>query len=96
MSQPSKTAILVAAARALGARDRDPKVRNPDWLAERLLGPEERVLLAPFGGLIDEASEQADKNIEVPIARLLIPRTHFIDARLEAAVAEGIANAVIR
>jgi methyltransferase (TIGR00027 family) len=93
--QPSKTSILVAAARALGARERDPKVRNPDWLAERLVGPEERALLGPFAGLIDGSSEQADKNTEVPIARLLIPRTHFIDARLEAAVAGGIAQLVI-
>jgi len=36
--QPSRTSILVAAARAVGARDPDEKVRNPDHLAERLLG----------------------------------------------------------
>ena len=87
---PSITSILVAAARALGARDRDPQVRNPDWLAERLVGPNERALLGPVNTLLDQSFD-----IEVPIARLLIPRTHFIDARLKTAVGEGIAQLVI-
>jgi hypothetical protein len=39
---PSKTSIWAAASRALGARDPDPTVRNPDWLAEHVIGPEER------------------------------------------------------
>jgi O-methyltransferase involved in polyketide biosynthesis len=85
MCQPSISSILVAAARALGARDRDPQVRNPDWLAERLVGPNERALLGPVDPLLDQSFD-----IEVPIARLLIPRTHFIDARLKTAVGEGI------
>src|SRR5215471_14422427 len=92
MDQLSKTSILVAAARALGARDRDAQVRNPDWLAERLVGPEERALLGPFDALLERSFEQ---NIEVTIARLLIPRTHFIDARLKTAIGEGIAQLVI-
>ncbi len=96
MGQPSRTSILVAAARALGARERDPQVRNPDWLAERLLGPEERALLGPSAALLDRSSEQADKNTEVLIARLLIPRTHFIDARLEAAVGEAVFRPLFR
>ena len=90
MCQPSITSILVAAARALGARDRDPQVRNPDWLAERLVGPNERALLGPVDALLDQSFD-----IEVPIARLLIPRTHFIDARLKTAVGEGIGQLVI-
>ena len=43
---PSKTSIYTAAARAYGARDWDPNVRNPDWLAEQLLGPAERSAIA--------------------------------------------------
>src|SRR5260370_1061323 len=31
--RPSRTSIMVAAARAFGAREPDPSVRNPDWLA---------------------------------------------------------------
>jgi len=34
----SKTSIYVAAGRAVGAREPDPSVRNPDFLAEQLLG----------------------------------------------------------
>ena len=34
----SRTCIYVAAGRAVGAREPDPTVRNPDDLAEQLLG----------------------------------------------------------
>ena len=42
---PSRTSILTAAARALGSREPDPSVRNPDWLADRLIGPAELKLI---------------------------------------------------
>ena len=42
---PSRTAVMTAAARAIGTYDPDPSVRNPDWLAEHFLGPTERRLL---------------------------------------------------
>jgi hypothetical protein len=34
----SKTSIYVAAGRAVGAREPDQSARNPDYLAEALLG----------------------------------------------------------
>ena len=43
---PSRTSILTAAARALGSREPDASVRNPDWLADRLIGPAELALIA--------------------------------------------------
>jgi hypothetical protein len=43
--QPSRTSIVVAALRAFGAREPDEIVRNPDWLAERLLTPEDLELI---------------------------------------------------
>ena len=96
MGQPSWTSILVAAARALGAREPDARVRNPDWLAERLLGPDERALLGgPLVAVLDQSSKEGNTNIEVVLARLLIPRTHFIDSRLEAAVRAGVTQVVI-
>jgi len=52
-------------------------------------------MLGPLAELLDRSSEQAGENTEVLIARLLIPRTRFIDARLEAAVEGGIAQLVI-
>ena len=38
--RPSFTAQAVCAFRAIGSHDPDPKVRNPDHLAEKMLGPE--------------------------------------------------------
>jgi len=42
---PSKTAIYIAAARAMGSKNPNAKERNPDYLAIRFLGPEERAIL---------------------------------------------------
>ncbi len=38
--QVSYTARACAAFRAIGAHNPDPKIRNPDYLAEKMLGPE--------------------------------------------------------
>jgi hypothetical protein len=35
---PSKTSVLAASLRAIGAKFPDPELRNPDYLAEKLLG----------------------------------------------------------
>ena len=43
--KPSKTSVWVLAARAIGARDPDPTTRNPDWLADPMMGPSERAIL---------------------------------------------------
>ena len=53
---PSKTAVWAAAARAVGAKDPDPKARNPDYLAIKFLGARERALLADY----DMAALDAD------------------------------------
>src|SRR4051812_31980345 len=45
---PSKTAVWAMAARALGAMDPDPALRNPDYLAIKFLGPRERALLSDY------------------------------------------------
>jgi methyltransferase (TIGR00027 family) len=90
MAQLSLTSIWVAAARAYGARDPDARVRNPDYLAERLLGPAERALLGdhPIVAALDQPYEQTRDSMEVGgLARMLTPRTRFIDDRLQAAVA---------
>jgi len=94
----SRTSIWAAAARAFGAREPDEHVRNPDWLAERFLGPDERALLGdhPLSSALDQPFELAAKNMEaMGAARILIPRTHFIDSRLEAAIREGATQIVI-
>jgi hypothetical protein len=72
--QPSKTSVWVLAARAIGARDSDPRVRNPDWLAERFLGPEERALIPdhPVIAGLDKDYREAMKEPETRARVLMV------------------------
>jgi hypothetical protein len=76
--QPSKTSIMVAAARAFTARDYDPSVRNPDWLAEHFLGPAERGLLPdePIVRALDEDYRTASARLPNP--GMFLVRTRFL------------------
>ncbi|HVZ23466.1 MAG TPA: SAM-dependent methyltransferase [Vicinamibacterales bacterium] len=93
----SRTCIYVAAGRAIGAKEPDSAVRNPDDLAERLLGdparygvdhPTVRALGLPY----DEAMASAEVMSTV---RMMMIRTRFIDEALERAVAAGVRQLVI-
>jgi methyltransferase (TIGR00027 family) len=95
---PSRTSILVAAARALGAREPDPSVRNPDWLAERLLGPEELELIQahPLSRALSKDYGEAVKDpYVIGLMLLLIVRTRYIDERLQRAVQNGAIQVAI-
>ena len=93
----SKTSLWVAAGRAIGAREPDPAARNPDHLAERLLGdlsgvgidhPVIRALSLPY--------DQAISNIEVlSNVRMMMVRTRFIDEALTRAIADGAQQVAI-
>ena len=93
----SKTAIWVAAARAIGAREPDPAVRNPDWLAEKLLGDAaERIIDHPIVRARQLDYDEAMQNTEIAdTVRAMIERTRFIDAALERAVADGATQVLI-
>jgi methyltransferase (TIGR00027 family) len=95
--QISKTAIWVAAARAVGAREPDPAARNPDHLAERLLGdPAALALEHPIVDALTQSYDEAMKNVEVVgNVRFMTVRTRFIDGALERAIAEGATQVVI-
>jgi methyltransferase (TIGR00027 family) len=96
--QPSRTSILVAAARAFGAREPDASVRNPDYLAERLLGPRELQLIAdhPIASALKDDYRQARQRFEVAgISNLLLARTRYIDEHLERALESGTQQVVI-
>lgn len=93
----SRTAAYVAAGRAVGAREPDPSVRNPDHLAEALLGDPSKLDLDL--GIVRALSldyDEAMKDFEVvnPV-RLMLVRTRFIDDALERAVANGATQVVI-
>ena len=95
--RPSKTSVYVAAGRAIGAREPDPSVRNPDSLAERLLG-------SPAGLGVDHPAVHAlgqdyakaiqDKEVLGSVIMMMI-RTRFIDDCLRRAIEAGATQVVI-
>ncbi len=93
----SKTAIWVAAARAIGAREPDSGVRNPDFLAERLLGdPAQLALEHPIVDALRASYDDAMQDIETAgIVRAMIERTRFIDDALERAIRAGATQVLI-
>jgi methyltransferase (TIGR00027 family) len=94
----SRTCLYVAAGRALGAREPDESIRNPDYLAERLLGPEERALVAdqPVVQALELDFAEARENVEaISQAVMMIIRTRFIEERLAHAIREGASQLVI-
>jgi methyltransferase (TIGR00027 family) len=96
--QPSRTSILVAAARAFGAREPDSTVRNPDFLAAKLIGPEEMALIAdhPMSAALEQEYETARQNPEVAgLSNTMLARTQFIDEHLKRAVKNGAEQVVI-
>ena len=100
VTQPAKisrTSIFVAAGRAVGAREPDPSVRNPDYLAEKLLGdPSTLDLDHPAVRALSLSYDDAMKDVEVVSnVRMMTIRTRFIDAALERAIAGGATQVVI-
>src|SRR5437762_1562867 len=92
---PSKTAVYVTAARALGSKDPDPQARNPDYLAIKFLGPRERAVLPdiPMDAL-DLDFDSAMKQLGLPVA-VMTYRTKRFDAALVDAVQNGARQVVV-
>jgi len=95
--QPSKTSIMVAGCRAFASHDPDPSIRNPDWLAEQLIGPQERALIpdTPSIKALSMPYEEGLKNGSIGVCRMMLIRTRFIDERLKEAVDGGAKQIVI-
>jgi methyltransferase (TIGR00027 family) len=94
---PSKTAVYVTAARAVGAKDPDPQRRNPDYLAIRLLGPRERAVLPdlPLDALdLDFAGAMRQLAVHLPVA-VMTYRTKAFDAALLDGVENGATQVVV-
>lgn len=88
---------MVAAGRAFGAREADASVRNPDWLAERLLGPEELELIDghPLSRALDNYQEASrDPQVAGTVVMMQV-RTRYIDQKLEQALRNGATQVVI-
>ena len=93
--KPSKTAIQAMALRAIGSHDPDPTVRNPDWLAERFLGAEERAQIPDLLAIraLSEDYREVMKRGAGPV-RIHTVRTKFIDEHLLKAVEAGAVQVV--
>jgi methyltransferase (TIGR00027 family) len=95
---PSRTSVLVAAARAFGSREPDEAVRNPDFLADCLLTASELALIEghPLSEMahISYAEGSQDPAMFM-IVWLLLARTKFIDEKLRDAVADGATQVAI-
>ena len=95
---PSRTAVLTAAARALGSREPDASVRNPDFLADRLIGSSELALIAehPIGHALDRDFDAAIADPDVfGFAWLMLVRTRCIDEWMRRAIERGATQLVI-
>jgi methyltransferase (TIGR00027 family) len=97
MDTVSRTAVWVAAARALGAREPDIEVRNPDYLAERLLGDLSQYDVdVPVIDALAGSYEDAMLDPETAgMVRAMTVRSRFIDDALERAVDEGAEQVLI-
>jgi len=99
--KPSKTSLLVAMWRAIGARNPDAEMRNPDYLAGRFLGAQERALMSETSTLpcLDMKFEEAmqclqDAGVTASFFNIL-SRTKHIEATLRQAVEGGTTQVVI-
>jgi len=99
--KPSLTALTVAAQRAIGAHCPDPLLRNPDFLAEKFLGPDVRAELAKRSPRMSRALGMGyDDAVRSITARenvfyALLARTKHIDAELKKCLANGAEQVVI-
>jgi methyltransferase (TIGR00027 family) len=96
--QPSRTSIVVAALRAFGAREPDAIVRNPDYLAERMLMPSDLQVISehPIAGALGEDYTKARQIREVAgMSNLMVVRTRYIDERLQRAIENGVSQIAI-
>ena len=95
---PSKTAVLIATARAVGSKDPNPEFRNPDNLAIKFLGPRERALLSPELDMsaLDLDFDTAMKRLGMHVgASTQMWRTKAFDAAMLDALRNGARQVVV-
>src|SRR5712691_9522795 len=94
----SRIALQAAAARAHTSHEPDPTVRNPDWLADPFLGPDEIALLDnhPIARAVNQDYRIANLDPDVvAVSRPVLVRTRFIDERFQHALRDGVSQVVI-
>jgi len=94
---PSKTAVWAAAARAVGSKNPNPELRNPDYLAIKFLGPRERAILPDYPmDALDLEYEGAMKQLgnRLPVMSHAF-RTKAFDAAMLDALHAGARQVVV-
>jgi methyltransferase (TIGR00027 family) len=93
----SRTSIYTAAGRAVGAREPDVSARNPDYLAEKLLGdPSTLDVDHPAVRALSLGYDDAMRDVEVVNSvRMMTVRTRFIDEALARGVTGGATQVVV-
>jgi methyltransferase (TIGR00027 family) len=89
---------MVAAARAFGSREPDETIRNPDMLADSLIGDEELALIIghPLSQGLKQDYHEARQNLAtLGLTWMMLIRTRFIDDALVRAVQNGVTKVVI-
>lgn len=98
--KPSRTSLSAAAGRAIASRDTNPETRCPDSMAARLIRREDldvltgSVIPAYYDLTWDEVLRRESGAGRYPYINMTL-RTMHIDAKVRAAVAEGIGQLVI-
>lgn len=94
---PSRTSLAVAFHRAIGAKNPDPALRNPDELAIRFLGRRERALMQdyPMDALDLDYDAALQRHPNPPMVTLMVYRTRYIDEAFLAALRDGARQIVI-
>jgi methyltransferase (TIGR00027 family) len=95
--RPSKTSVWTAILRAVGAKNPDAEFRNPDYLAEKFVGPRERALLTDYPTEVLELpyAEAIRRLPDPPNVMTLHIRTRHIDVTLHEALRDGAQQVVI-
>lgn len=96
---PSKTSVLTASLRAIGAKHPDVELRNPDYLAVKLVGPAERAILSEFPvDALDLDFQAAIERLSVSdrgsVTTMIVRTKHFDDA-LDQGLRSGIRQVII-
>jgi methyltransferase (TIGR00027 family) len=96
---PSKTSVVSASLRAIGAKNPDSDFRNPDYLAIKFIGPRERALVKDFPmDALDvdfrQAVERLTPQDRGSVTTMFI-RTKHLDAALDVALREGARQVIV-
>jgi|SRR6218665_55925 len=86
------TAQIAAFARALGTREPDPKVRNPDYLAERMLPALCQIAFLPLFRGVSRTLYDAGAKGMYCFHQI---RTHYVDAVIRTELEQGLEQLVI-